>query len=262
MPFAGTRLSFVARDGVRGCFQVVHDIRCLPPDNQLYAERVSAATAKKLQRCSGLNRSLFAAAVLLGGEVSRENLSFSSENRIIGRKTGSVPLLILAGTLGFADPLPAAPTNQPPPPNLCDTPDHHQFDFWVGKWDVYRADTNQLVAHSLIEKLYAGCAVRENWMPLQGTGGGSLNAYRPRSHDWRQVWTDSANSLNEYAGRRTGKMMVLTGTASSTTGDVTRVRTTYQRLADGSVVQSGFGSADGKRWALRYRFVYRRAPQQ
>ena len=50
---------------------------------------------------------------------------------------------------------------------------------------------DQLVAHSLIEKLYNGCAVRENWMPLSGAGGGSLNSYRPEKKQWEQYWTDS-----------------------------------------------------------------------
>ena len=85
---------------------------------------------------------------------------------------GTIALLIMALAAQTAP----APPSGPPPATLCHTAQHGQFDFWVGQWDVYRADTNQLVAHSLIEKLYNGCAVRENWMPLGGTGGGSLNS--------------------------------------------------------------------------------------
>jgi hypothetical protein len=153
--------------------------------------------------------------------------------------------------------------SSPPPANLCDTPGHHQFDFWVGRWDVYRPDTGQLVAHSNIEKLYAGCAVRENWMPLKGAGGGSLNSYRPSLGRWVQIWTDSGNNLNQYSGAWSGKRMDLAGTSTTTLGKKVPVRMTYERLSDGSVVQTGYQKdRTGKRWVLNYTFVYRRAADQ
>ena len=148
---------------------------------------------------------------------------------------------------------------QPAAP-ACDSAEHRQFDFWVGRWDVFRSDTDQLVARSLIEKLYAGCAIRENWMPLGGTGGGSLNSYRPAERRWRQVWIDSANHLNEYEGGMAGDSMVLTGVSTKAGGERIPARITYRRRADGTVLQTGEQSKDGGRtWELRYEFVYRRA---
>jgi hypothetical protein len=146
-----------------------------------------------------------------------------------------------------------------PPANLCDTPEHHQFDFWVGDWDVFRTDTNALVARSHIEKLYAGCALGEHWMPLQGTGGGSLNSYRPYLKRWVQVWTDSGNNFTQFAGGWDGKQMKLAGTSVSTSGQRMPVRMTYERMADGSVVQTGY---QGKPSKIAYELVYRRAPAQ
>jgi hypothetical protein len=152
---------------------------------------------------------------------------------------------------------------QAPPANICDSPQHHQLDFWVGRWDVYRPDTDKLVAHSLIEKLYNGCAVRENWMPLLGQGGGSLNSYRPSEKLWRQVWTDSAGDLNEYSGGLDNGVMVLTGTSSPIRGKPVPIRMTYEAKGDGSVVQTGYQSSDGgKSWQLGYQFVYRRSAQR
>jgi hypothetical protein len=178
--------------------------------------------------------------------------------------TGSVLLAIAGATainaasLGFGKP--SLSPNGPPSANLCDMPGHHQFDFWVGRWDVFRPDTGQQVARSLIEKLYGGCAVRENWMPLQGTGGGSLNMYRPVTKDWRQIWTDSANNLNDYVGRMSGQSLVFTGTSADPAGQITRARMTYEPLADGSVVQTGYRySRAKKRWELQYQFIYRSA---
>src|SRR3954463_5148647 len=75
----------------------------------------------------------------------------------------------------------------------CANPEHHQFDFWVGKWDVY-GPKGRLGAHSLIESVYNGCGVRENWMPLTNQTGGSLNIYLPEEKHWEQFWIDSGGS--------------------------------------------------------------------
>jgi hypothetical protein len=148
-----------------------------------------------------------------------------------------------------------------PPPPACESPEHKQFDFWVGRWDVYRSDTNQLVAHSLIEKLYGGCAVRENWMPINGFGaGGSLNSYRPEEKRWRQVYTGAGNGWADYVGGMDGEAMVIVGTQVMPNGSRTPVRITYKRAEGGSVLQIGEQSGDGgKTWSLRYHFTYRPA---
>jgi hypothetical protein len=153
-----------------------------------------------------------------------------------------------------------AAAQAPPPASVCSAPEFRQFDFWIGRWDVYRTDNDQLIAHSLIERLYGGCAVRENWMPIGGTGGGSLNSWRPGEQKWLQTWTDSGNNWNEYAGGMVGPQMVLTGTTTNVAGVGTPVRMTYEAKPDGSVVQSGYQSADGgKNWSLTYQYAYRPA---
>lgn len=157
---------------------------------------------------------------------------------------------------------PAASTPPTPPPPACTAPEFRQFDFWVGRWDVYPTGTDQLVAHSLIENLYAGCAIRENWMPLPGQGGdgGSLNSYRPAEHRWRQTWTDAGNSLVDFYGGIEDGKMVLTGTRPGPNGAEFLVRMEFSRNADGSVRQVGTRSADhGQSWQPRYDFTYRPA---
>ena len=74
----------------------------------------------------------------------------------------------------------------PPVPPACQGPEHAQFDFWVGEWSVTTTGSDQPVATSRIEKLYGGCAVRENWSPLSGSAGGSLNSFYEGK--WRQTW--------------------------------------------------------------------------
>jgi hypothetical protein len=153
-----------------------------------------------------------------------------------------------------------APLPQPAPPPACAAPEHRQFDFWVGHWDVYPTGKDALVAHSLIEKLYGGCTVRENWMPLKGGGGGSLNMYDPADRHWHQTWHDSSNARVEFDGELKGGMMVLTGPWKGVNGPGKDgiVRMTYSREAGGAVRQHGEVSTDnGATWTHRFDFTYR-----
>jgi len=147
---------------------------------------------------------------------------------------------------------PAAPATPKP---VCTTPEHQQFDFWVGKWDVVQTGQDQVVAQSLIESLYNGCGIRENWMPKNNRTGGSLNIWLPDEKVWKQTWIDSDGARADFVGGWTGKQMVLTGKWGGPL-----VRMTYTPNADGSVRQFGEQSTDeGKTWSPSFDFTYRRA---
>lgn len=173
--------------------------------------------------------------------------------------------IIVLASIGFAGiaaaqtPAPPATARPPaPPPPACTTPEHRQFDFWVGRWDVYPTGTDRLVAHSFIESLYGGCAIRENWMPLRGAGGGSLNSWRPAERRWRQTWADSSNNWTEYVGGLEDGAMVLTATATQPDGSPVMRRMRYTNEAGGAVRQLGTQSADGgATWTTSYDFTYR-----
>lgn len=163
-----------------------------------------------------------------------------------------IALALLAG--------PAAGQTAAPPAAACSAPEHRQFDFWVGRWDVYPTGQAKLVAHSLIERLYGGCAIRENWMPLSGGEGGSLSNYVAREKGWRQTWLDSSGARVEFTGGWNGVAMVITGAwpGAVKPGQDALVRMTYTPSPDGSVRQFGEASTDGgKTWAPNFDFTYR-----
>lgn len=173
----------------------------------------------------------------------------------------SVGLPALAGAilyLGLGAPPAAAQT---PAPRPCAASEFGQFDFWVGHWDVRVTGRDKVVAHSLIEKLYDGCAIRENWAPLQGGAGGSLSGYDALKRAWRQTWTDASGGWAEFEGGWNGAAMVLTGTWPDAQHPDRRVRMTYTPAEDGSVRQFGEQSDDGgKTWTASFDFTYRKAP--
>lgn len=177
---------------------------------------------------------------------------------LLSRSLG--PILLLLATSLAAQTSPSSPPARPAP--ACTAPEHRQFDFWVGYWDVYPTGKDKLVAHSLIEKLYDGCAIRENWLPASRLGGGSLNAYRPEQKVWRQIWTDSSNGWGVFEGKYENGAMVLLGEWENINGPGTKAftRTTWTRNADGSVRQFGeTRNDDGKTWSPGFDFTYRKS---
>ena len=49
-----------------------------------------------------------------------------------------------------------------PTPPTCDAPEHRQFDFWVGEWEV-RDPSGQVVGTNAISRSYDGCLLVERW---------------------------------------------------------------------------------------------------
>jgi hypothetical protein len=148
---------------------------------------------------------------------------------------------------------PAVAARTPGAPAACASAEHHQFDFWVGRWDVYNK-AGKMVATSLIERVY-GCGIRENWMPLSNQPGGSLSIYVPEEQRWEQFWIDSQGSRAIFSGGWNGSAMVITGKWGEPL-----VRMSYSKNADGSVRQFGEQSTDeGKNWTPSFDFTYRPA---
>ncbi len=147
----------------------------------------------------------------------------------------------------------------------CSAPERRQFDLWVGRWDVASASKPDVkVAESLIENLYGGCAIRENWMPhAAGDAGGSLSTYDAVARRWRQTWVDSTGSRVEFLGGWDGGAMVLTGHWPQPGHPDQLTRMTYTAIAGGAVRQLGETSDDqGATWQAGFDFIYRPAESQ
>jgi len=151
----------------------------------------------------------------------------------------------------------------PSQPAGCTSEQSRQFDFWVGSWEVFAANNLETkVADSLIERLYGGCAIRENWMPLRGGSGGSLNAYISSTQKWRQTWADSSGSFVDFEGSFMNGKMVLQGVWPQPGHPNQLTRMTYSRLENGWVRQRGESSDDnGTTWVMSFVFIYKPKPE-
>lgn len=158
-------------------------------------------------------------------------------------------------------PLPALAQTAAPKPPACSAAEHHQFDFWIGRWDAVETADGKPGGRSLIEALYGGCALRENWTQA-GYSGGSLNTYDRTTKQWRQTWTDSNGTWREYVGGLVDGRMVLVSVHPAVADPAKTVhdRMIFTKNADGTVRQLGEQSADGGgTWKVTFDYTYRPA---
>jgi hypothetical protein len=145
-----------------------------------------------------------------------------------------------------------------PSPGPCGTPEHRQFDFWLGNWQVRAAD-GKLVGANRIERALGGCALHESWRGVSGHQGHSYNIYDASRHRWHQTWVDDQGLLLELNGGLVGGRMVLNGETVDSTGRRAEQRITWERLDRGNVRQRWESSGDGGvTWSIVFDGIYSR----
>ena len=126
----------------------------------------------------------------------------------------------------------------------CDSPEHHQFDFWAGDWQVKRPD-GTLAGINRITREYGGCVIHERYATGKGYSGESLNIYDAARKVWHQTWVDDSGLLLTIEGRWNGKSMVLEGLAPDANGAMVKQRITWTPSTDGTLRQV-WETADAK----------------
>ena len=152
----------------------------------------------------------------------------------------------------------AAWAGDKPASSPCSAPEHHQFDFWIGHWDVFLPNGSK-AGENRIEPIEGGCALLEQWSGARGPTGKSLNIYDALRRIWHQTWVDSSNSRVEFAGGLADGRMVLLGYWKDVNGpgQSALIRMTYSKTPDGSVRQHGEQSTDhGLNWSTNFDFTY------
>lgn len=134
----------------------------------------------------------------------------------------------------------------PAPKRACDAPEAHQFDFWIGDWNVTTPDGKQ-AGTNRIDAVLGGCAIQEHWAGVRGMTGTSLNMFIPSKGQWHQTWIDDRGSLLLLDGQFQDGAMVLTGEGKPKAGSTTpsRERITWSRLDGDDVRQLWEQSQDG-----------------
>ena len=147
----------------------------------------------------------------------------------------------------------------------CGTPQHHQFDFWLGDWQVFDAATDKLVAFDRVEKRYDGCIVEQNMTFVTdlyrrpGAGyrlsGMSVNRYDGEA--WLELWADNQwGAIAMRGAPEPNAAMVFKTITPSRNRDLKIV---WENRPDGTVrILQYVAPAGSGRWQKYGDLIYRR----
>jgi hypothetical protein len=150
--------------------------------------------------------------------------------------------------------------NAPATPAPCTRPEHRQFDFWVGEWDVAGRNGSP-AGTNRIRVVHGGCALQEEWRGAGGFTGTSINAFDASTGHWHQTWIGSDGVLLQLDGGLKEGSMELTGTTPGANGASTmhRIRWTPLGGQPARVRQLWESSTDsGRTWSVAFDGTYTR----
>jgi hypothetical protein len=159
----------------------------------------------------------------------------------------------LIGTLGWSCPqaLHASTAER-----SCSASTYHQFDFWIGDWDVFEEGGSVEEAHATVTRVQDGCGLRELYSGKDGSGGESLSMYDPAIAEWQQTWVSNRGQIVVIHGDLQGQRMVLSGTDHGPTSQ-RLVRGVWQPEKNGVRETAERSSDGGKTWTPWFDLSFR-----
>jgi hypothetical protein len=135
----------------------------------------------------------------------------------------------------------------------------HDFDFWIGDWDVHIAN-GTIAGTNSITREERGCVLVEHWKNAGGGTGMSVNYLDMSSGEWVQIWNAEGGSQINIRGGLTPEGMAMAGTIHNVGSDVTSpFRALWTLLPDGRVRQYFEQSNDGgATWSPWFEGFYTR----
>ncbi|MBC8343045.1 MAG: DUF1579 family protein [Bacteroidetes bacterium] len=135
----------------------------------------------------------------------------------------------------------------------------HQFDFWIGHWDVYKYGTDVIVGESRIEPIIDGIGLLENYSAKNSPyAGKSLNKYNPAKEHWEQYWIDNSGLTLFLSGGIVDQKMVLNDTEYVDPSSGFN-KIVWEKLNDNTLRQTWSISKDnGQNWIILFDGEYKR----
>jgi tetratricopeptide (TPR) repeat protein len=137
------------------------------------------------------------------------------------------------------------------------SPEHRQFDFWIGEWDVQNPQ-GQSAGTNIIQSILGGCVIFENWTSNGGAyTGKSFNIYNSSLKKWQQFWVDDKGGALEFTGEYKDNELRYTGESLDPKGNKIIHRLTFFNLSKDRVRQLWEQSTDnGKTWTIAFDGLY------
>ncbi len=154
------------------------------------------------------------------------------------------------------NPADAAPTREHDLPH-----ESHQFDFWLGDWDLTwegGAGSNnitRILNGRVIQERFSASPTGPNDTPLHGL---SVSVFDPANGQWRQTWVDNDGNYLDFAGAYADGKLTLS-TERRADGPPNNYRMVFYNISDQSLDWDWERSADwGQSWELLWRIHYQR----
>ena len=136
---------------------------------------------------------------------------------------------------------------------------YHQFDFWLGNWDVYKFGTDTIAGKSRIEQIIDGVGIIENYITKGKYEGKSLNKYNPAKQRWEQYWIDNSGlTLFLTGGFVNGKMILSDEISGDSKQGINQI--VWEKLQNGNVRQTwNLSKNGGKTWTILFDGEYKKS---
>lgn len=138
----------------------------------------------------------------------------------------------------------------------CCSEQHRQFDFWLGKWEVFNP-AGKKVGENTITQVQGKCVLQEDWVSNQT--GTSYNYYDPNDSTWNQLYLDNQGTILALKGRFEDHKMILWSDKVKGQNGEYRNRIIWQLLPDGSVSQKwDIVALNGQVISVAFDGIYRK----
>ncbi|MEP6616716.1 MAG: hypothetical protein ABJA57_09070 [Ginsengibacter sp.] len=141
----------------------------------------------------------------------------------------------------------------------CTANEIHQFDFWVGEWDLTWNDTSH--GTNKIDRLFGNCGVHENFFdPAMSYKGESWSVFNPNSKTWQQTWVDNQGGYIALSGNfENGEMKLSTQPGKIANGKEMISRMVYFNILSNSFDWRWEATTDqGATWKTNWLIHYKR----
>ena len=142
----------------------------------------------------------------------------------------------------------------------CATPEHKQFDFWLGNWKI-GAPGSSATAHSTVTASLDQCLIVENWDGGRDHSGQNLFGYSADDNTWYGMFADNEGRVHVFtSGKVSAGAAEFEGTSRGPNGETVLNRVKIMRQDPNRVEQIWQKSTDnGKTWNIVFRSEYSRA---
>jgi hypothetical protein len=134
----------------------------------------------------------------------------------------------------------------------CESPQHHQLDFWLGEWlDEASGERN----FYRVRKVAGGCGVEEVLIDGRDRStvlGEGLSGYDGAAKIWHQQWVDSGGQVFEYTGEPELGVGFVFKTSPDSDGEIRRYR--YLNITQAAIEADYYASRDG---GVTWKFLWR-----